>query len=499
MTSPSPPRSPRAVLCDVCGRENPSQLTFCQDCGRRLKQREARGVPPTPPTGLPRVEVEAAPKSVPARARPAAPPLTFRPPPETPSPAPAQAAARVTPAPAHAAPRTPAPPAEPAAAASGTAAMVASICSHCAAPNPNAYRFCVSCGAGLRAAPVPVPVVMPSPIIAAPPAPPAPRASEEPRASESRHAAPPPAPVAGLPVVEIAPQRAERPALVSCPRCQGQSEGGTPFCRFCGAALQAQGAPVLPASPARVAAPVALEPPTTPAPHVALEGAARMGAVPSSRRARLVVIIEDGSEGERFPLEGNSVDIGRTSGDIVLRDDRYVSPRHARLTFDGTAWSVRDLGSTNGVYVRLRRPQALTSGDLLLLGLEVLVFELVTDGERGLGHAIEHGTLLFGSPAAPRPARLLQRTVEGVVRDVYHLVREETILGRETGDIVFSGDPFLSRRHAAVRRDPKTGTFFADDLGSSNGTYLAIRKETPLVGGDFVRVGQHLFRLDFEG
>lgn len=503
MTSPVGPRSPRPVVCDVCGRDNPSQLTFCQDCGRRLKQREARGVPPTPPTGVPRVEVEAAPKSTPGRSRPEAPPLTFRPPTAD---APAAPARRTPP------PPQPAPEPSP----KGTVSMVAAMCSHCGAPNPNGYRFCVSCGAGLRAAEAPAPrEEAPRPLPAAPaaiaiaaapaasPAPYEPRGSEEPRASESRHAAPPPAPVAGVPVVEIAPARREKPALVHCPRCQGQSEDGTPFCRFCGASLAGGGATASPASPAapspeprpRLAMP---EPPTTPAP-VVIPDAARRGPGSTVRRSRLVVIIEDGSEGERYPLDGPSVDIGRSSGDIVLRDDRYVSPRHARMSFDGTAWSVRDLGSTNGVYVRLRRPHPLTHGDLLLLGLEVLQFELVTDGERGLGHAIEHGTLLFGSPAAPRPARLLQRTVEGIVRDVHHLVREETILGRETGDVVFSGDPFLSRKHAAVRRDPKAGGFLLEDLGSSNGTYIAIRRETPLVNGDFVRVGQHLFRLDVDG
>jgi len=35
------------------------------------------------------------------------------------------------------------------------------------------------------------------------------------------------------------------------------------------------------------------------------------------------------------------------------------------------------------------------------------------------------------------------------------------------------------------------------DLDSSNGTYVAIRDEVTLASGDFVRIGQHLFRVDF--
>jgi pSer/pThr/pTyr-binding forkhead associated (FHA) protein len=89
--------------------------------------------------------------------------------------------------------------------------------------------------------------------------------------------------------------------------------------------------------------------------------------------------------------------------------------------------------------------------------------------------------------------------VEGVTRDVYYPTREETVIGREVGDVVFTTDPFMSRRHAAIVRDPATNTFSLKDLGSSNGTYLAIRGERELIPGDHVRVGQHLFRLDFGG
>lgn len=211
-----------------------------------------------------------------------------------------------------------------------------------------------------------------------------------------------------------------------------------------------------------------------------------------------MVIVEDGSEGRSFELAGAGVDIGRTDGDVRLEDDAFVSPRHARIAQSGGRWVLRDLASTNGVYIRLRRPHALRDGDLLLLGLEVLQFQLVGDGERGLGQATQHGTLVFGSPATPRPARLCQRTIEGITRDVYHLLRDETVIGRETGDIVFTADPFMSRRHAALRKTSEG--FVLTDLDSSNGTFVALRanEAMALSNGDFVRIGQHLFRVDLE-
>jgi pSer/pThr/pTyr-binding forkhead associated (FHA) protein len=41
--------------------------------------------------------------------------------------------------------------------------------------------------------------------------------------------------------------------------------------------------------------------------------------------------------------------------------------------------------------------------------------------------------------------------------------------------------------------------FFLVDLGSSNGTFLRIRGDVELVPGDHFRVGQQLFRVDFDG
>lgn len=214
--------------------------------------------------------------------------------------------------------------------------------------------------------------------------------------------------------------------------------------------------------------------------------------------ASLVVIGQDGTPGRRYRLDSSHVDIGRKEGEIVLANDPYLSPRHARLERRNQSFYLVDRTSVNGVYLRLREPVRLRHADLLLVGTEVLRFLLVSDAERNLAPAAERNTLVFGSPAAVRLARLCQRTVEGVDRDIYYLAKHETVLGRESGDIVFTSDPYMSRRHAAITYDPASGAFMLRDLQSSNGTYLAIHGEVKLTDGDFVRLGQHLFRLDVE-
>lgn len=222
------------------------------------------------------------------------------------------------------------------------------------------------------------------------------------------------------------------------------------------------------------------------------QAGARTRAQPPA--ARLVVIAQDGSaESEHF-FDNGQLDIGRAEGDVVLADDAYVCPRHARILWKNGQFWVSDLGSVNGVYARIRAAEPLQHGDLVLLGLQVLRFELVNVDEQAQVAAVERGTRLFGSPAAPRYARLVQRTVEGVSRDVFYLSHTRTTVGRESGDIVFTDDPFMSRQHATVTRQ-YDGSFMLADSGSSNGSFIAIRNQRPLNDGDDVRIGQHLFRL----
>jgi pSer/pThr/pTyr-binding forkhead associated (FHA) protein len=309
-----------------------------------------------------------------------------------------------------------------------------------------------------------------------------------------------------------------------CPRCRGASDATAQFCRFCGSSLAEAQSVALQPSPNPISSPPPAPqpllqpvqpfgpfvPPTAPGTPQAMAAAVSRTAV----GGRLVLIARDGGEGPSYPI-GETTDIGRLEGTIVIAEDRYVSPRHARISYRG-AFYLRDLESTNGVFMRIpfqgatqaEMPsggeQVLTDQDLFLVGQQVLRFEVVKHAEEGFGVASDNGTLVFGTPAAPRYARLTQRTVEGVVRDVFHVRKAETVLGREQGDIVFPDDPFLSRRHCMLHvhdTAPGSGSaasrrFTLSDLGSSNGTFLRVREEVRLRPGDHFRIGQQLFRFD---
>ena len=285
-----------------------------------------------------------------------------------------------------------------------------------------------------------------------------------------------------------APAAASRP---TCQRCSGQGDPNARFCKFCGSPFGAQKAPA--SEPAFQA--LSVPPPSPQVVPAQSPQAAALGPT-EAFRAQVVIIQRDGSEGGVFPLQSPHTDVGSREGEIVLSDDPYLSPRHARLLRRGDTFVLRDLDSVNGIYARLREPIELSSGDMFLIGQQVLRFEVLSEAERRVGPAKQHGVMVFGTPELPRLARVVQYTTEGLARDVYYLYRDETVFGREQADIVFAEDPFMSRRHAVIFTEREPLRFTLRDLGSSNGTAVRTRDERALQHGDHFRLGRHLFRFD---
>ena len=84
-----------------------------------------------------------------------------------------------------------------------------------------------------------------------------------------------------------------------------------------------------------------------------------------------------GPPGAVFPLEGDSVSIGRSPSADVFLDDVTVSREHAVISRSGGGLVLRDLGSLNGTYVNRRRiegDEVLEDGDELQIGKFRLTF-----------------------------------------------------------------------------------------------------------------------------
>jgi pSer/pThr/pTyr-binding forkhead associated (FHA) protein len=301
--------------------------------------------------------------------------------------------------------------------------------------------------------------------------------------------------------------------MIKCGRCGNLNAGDVLFCQYCGTRLVEQRLPdavsvaadrqpasnrstdrlieqsahagSIPAHAAPVPAPAQ-------APVAPLAAAVRVVAGQQTG-FRLVVVHRDGTDGITYNLLGDQIDIGRTEGDLLF-EDPHLASRHARIVASLTGRVLTPLETRNGVYVRLRGPVDLQDGDYLLMGKQVLRFETVSEPERNVRPALEHGVVVFGTPVRPPWARLRQITPAGVGRDVFHLTRPDMVLGREIGDIIFSEDEFMSRRHAQVSY--RSGRGHLEDLGSSNGTFLRLRGPHGLSSGDLIRLGDELLRFE---
>ena len=225
-------------------------------------------------------------------------------------------------------------------------------------------------------------------------------------------------------------------------------------------------------------------------------------AVESSRRSagaaplRVVLVKRDGSEGESVALRGTLV-VGRKQGELLFPSDEFLSPAHARLEpAPGGGVRLGDLGSRNGVYVRISRPEPVFPGDLFLVGHHLLRLENLPPGGREQ-ELDGDSTRLFGTPMQPAWGRLTLIGVGGAEAEVHCLRAPQIVFGRELGDIIFPTDPFVSWQHAQLAMELRGDamTVLLTDLRSANGTYLRIRGDVILQPGDMFRVGDQIFRV----
>ena len=333
------------------------------------------------------------------------------------------------------------------------------VCPACRTENPPGMNFCRNCGGGLA---VPAPVAM------APSAP-----------------APSPIPTAAVPP---SPSAANAPPQ-ACPHCGGQTPRGFGFCQQCGSKIEApkQSSPALASGTSGEA--VA---PTLAAPAAAY--GARSPQASQSAWGVLISVNRDGTDGDRYPLQGDWATVGRRDADVCFAEDRFLAKQHARFLKTDQSISVLPLDQLNGVFRRLSAPYQLEDGDVVLVGREVLQFEQVVEDERITAPLVKHGVAIFGSPPREPWGCLSQRIPNGGIRDVRFLYNEEITIGREDGDLVFRDDAFLSRVHATLRWQNGKCTF--EDLKSSNGSFVRLRGQSPVKTGDHLRLGDQLFRFE---
>ncbi|MFN3197813.1 MAG: FHA domain-containing protein [Bradymonadia bacterium] len=213
---------------------------------------------------------------------------------------------------------------------------------------------------------------------------------------------------------------------------------------------------------------------------------------PPEGRARLVLIRGEGLDGVSYHLNAAEHHAGRRTGAILFPEDHYLSPRHANFFYSAGRLMVRDEGSLNGVYIRIRAPIELRDGDQFLAGEELLQVEMSELTGDTVGADNTH---FFASPRAARPYRIRQ-VFEGGRAGLCYMARQDSVvIGREACDLNFPDDRFISGRHCKV--DFTRQRVVVTDLQSRNGTYVRVKGERELVNGDYVFLGRQLLRVEF--
>ncbi|MFO0762963.1 MAG: FHA domain-containing protein [Byssovorax sp.] len=214
------------------------------------------------------------------------------------------------------------------------------------------------------------------------------------------------------------------------------------------------------------------------------------GDMQNPAKAKLILIRGEGMDGLSFHLKAEQHVVGR-NGQLVFPDDPFVSPKHANFFYREGKLVVRDEGSLNGVYIRVRGTVDITPGDTFLAGEQLFRLDLpprATDGQD------PDGTYFYSSPKHPSAFRLVQ-ILQGGAPGMTVVARGSSLqIGREGGDLNFPGDLYMSGSHC--RLEEAGGKFTLTDLNSRNGTYVRIKSERDLTHGDYVFIGRKLLRVE---
>ena len=214
------------------------------------------------------------------------------------------------------------------------------------------------------------------------------------------------------------------------------------------------------------------------------------GQLQAPGKAKLILIRGEGVEGLSYQLNAEQHVVGR-NGQLVFPDDPFVSPKHANLFYRNGKLVVRDEGSLNGVFLRVRGTVEITSGDHFLAGEQLFRVDANPKGSDG---PAPDGTYFYSSPKHQSPFRVVQ-ILQGGAQGMLVCARSAGLqIGREGGDLNFPGDLYMSASHCKL--EESAGKFSLTDLNSRNGTYVRLKAERELAHGDYLFIGRKLLRVE---
>ncbi len=194
---------------------------------------------------------------------------------------------------------------------------------------------------------------------------------------------------------------------------------------------------------------------------------------------------------EMYRPPGDDVVVGR-SGAVPLEGERFCHPREAVFHYRNGELFLEDLEGGNGVFIRLRHPVELETGDEFIIGDQLLRLE--RNPERNL-QPDPGPTYLWFSPCPPQSAFRIVQVLAGGTEGETRMAGGTTLqLGRREGDLIFANDPRVGDKHALV--EEQAGVIVLTDLMSRTGVFVRIRGEQRLFAGDELLIGRTVLRVE---
>lgn len=214
------------------------------------------------------------------------------------------------------------------------------------------------------------------------------------------------------------------------------------------------------------------------------------GQLQAPGKAKLILIRGEGVEGLSYQLNAEHHTVGR-SGQLVFPDDPFVSPAHADFFYRNGKLVVKDEGSLNGVYLRVKGSVDVQPDDFFLAGEQVFRIDATPRPSDQPG---PDGTYFYSSPKHQSPFRITQMLQGGSAGMTVCARGSSLQIGREGGDLNFPSDLYMSAAHCKI--EEAGGKFILTDMNSRNGSYVRLKAERELSHGDYVFIGRKLLRVE---